>query len=332
MLTVTFTHPDSTATVFELPVDAVPATNALLTARVQRSLDRVDRTEIRVARPDWATALADIDRRSDVVDVARDGTTIFTGRLYDWQYDGASASVQIDGLERVALDGPSLFLDQTSSDATHATTIIDGMPAPLSAGTIEETRPDMKFTAEQIHVGEALRKLADQTRAEIAYNGDGTVDYVERRGVDRDVTLTAADVTAPPEIRADVREDTTEVTVYNPDDPLVKVTETITTDGRSVTRIEETEATTAAGRQAAAEAIADEIAASPRYLELAVGVDIDTFATPPDVGDSLRVDLPEYDVDTRMAVVELERILDVEGERLRLLLSTRRHTRDAAAL
>jgi hypothetical protein len=177
-----------------------------------------------------------------------------------------------------------------------------------------------------------LRELSGSTAADVRYRPDGTVDYLQRRGVDRGETLSpsAGAVITEPRIRRTMREDTTNVRVLSQsDDSTFEEAVAVSTgsDEREVWEVDEINSTSSSRLQARATRLANEVADAPEYLEVEAGLDPDALAAVPEVGDRYTLDLPASGIATDVRVIEADRVIDGGGDRLdRVLLSNRKLT------
>jgi len=307
----------------------------LASIRTERALDRVARAEAIVFRAEWLDVEDTLDRRDDEFYVVDDsGTELFGGRLDDYQLGGTTVSVQIDSFERDSreMKPPASFSRSGASDASIASDLIGLMPAPLSAGTVEQTTASIDYSARHTAPAVMLRELSGSTAADVRYRPDGTVDYLDRRGVDRGETLSPASgaVISEPRIRRSMREDTTNVRVLSQsDDSVFEEAEAVATgtDEREVWELDEINSTSSSRLQARATRLANEIADAPEYLEVETALDPDALAAVPEVGDRYTLDLPASGIATDARVIEADRVIDEGGDRLeRLLLSNRKLT------
>ena len=306
----------------------------LATISIERALDRVARCEAVVFRDSWLDVLDLLDRRNDELYVENsDGIDIFGGRLDDWQFSGTTVSVQIDSFERDALDDepPTSFERLGESDDLIASAIIDLMPTPLVEGTVEQTTSSIDYEAAHWSPGRMLRDLASSTGAEVRYHPDGTVDYLERRGVDRTETLSPSSgaVVESPRIRETLREEVTHVrAVSQDDDTIYEEATAIATDSgdREVWEVDYIDSTRSSRLQARATRLANEYADAPEYLEVETTLDPVVLSSDPAVGDQYPLELPAYGISENVRVIEADRSIDDDGEQVSVLLSNRKLT------
>ena len=306
----------------------------LQSIQIDRALDRVARAEARVFRGDWLDVLDLIDRRNDEVFVDDgDGTTIFGGRLDDWQFETTTVSVLVDSFERDALDAdpPSSFSRSAASDATIASDIIGLLSDPISAGTVEETTASIDFAETHVAPGELLRRLARDTGAEVQVRADGTVDYLASRGGTQSETLSPSSraIVGEPSLRQTLREEVTDVRAVSQSDPTVFESATAVSTGsgdRQVFEVVEVDSTSSSRLQSRADTLADEFSSAPRYLEVSATIDPLALSTGVDVGDEFPVSLPQYQVDQDLRVIEAVRSIDEAGELVDVTLSNRTQT------
>lgn len=307
----------------------------LASIRTELALDRVGRCEAIVFRDSWLDVEDRLDRRNDelyVVDA--DGQEIFGGRLDDWQFEGTAVSVQIDSWERDPRESepPASFERTAASDATIASDLIDLMPAPITAGTVEQTTASIDYSATHTPPAVMLRELTQSTAADVQYHPDGTLDYVERRGTDRGETLspTSGAIISEPRIRRTMREDTTDVRAISTDDASIfEEAEAIPTgaDEREVWETDEIRSVSSSRLQARATRLANEVAEAPEYLEVTTALDPQVLTVTPAVGDRYTLDLPDAGISTNVRIIEADRVIDEQGDRLdNVLLSNRKLT------
>lgn len=303
----------------------------LASIRIERALDRVGRAEARVFRPDWLDVLGLVDRRNDQAFIDRsDGTTIFGGRLDDWQFEARTASVLIDSFETDALDTtpPSSFSRSSASDDSIASDIINLVADPVSVGTIDQTTASIDFDETHTSPGRLLRLLGRDTGAEVAYRADGSVDYLTERGATRTETLSPSSgaLVGEPRLRQTVREDVTDVRVISQSDATVFEESSVTSSGRTVYSTDTIDSTSTSRLQARANSLASEYDSAPEYIEIEAAVDPLARDEALDVGDTVPVALPQYGIDEDLRVIETERTIDEGGELINAVLSNRKQT------
>jgi hypothetical protein len=206
------------------------------------------------------------------------------------------------------------------------------MPSALSAGTIEETTTSIDYQQQNTAPAVMLRELTGSTGSDVRYRPDGTVDYLRRRGTDRSETLSpsAGAVISEPRIRRTMREDTTHVRVTSRSEQTTyEEAEAIPTgtDEREVWRIDQINSTSSSRLQARATQLANEVAANPEYLEVETTLDPRALSATPRVGDRYDLSLPAYGISTAAKIIEADRTIDAEGDRLQnVTLSNRKLT------
>lgn len=305
----------------------------LASIRTLRGVGLLSRAEATVFRAEWRGVQRQLNPVDDAFFIKDStGTDIFGGRLDDAQEAGATVSVQLDSLERDAVDTTPLasFSRSATADDTIATDLIAEMPSAVTAGTVEQTTSNLDFSVEQTSPGEALRELATTTGAEVNYRTDGTVDYIAKRGETRVavVSPSAGAVIGDPRIRRTTREDTTDVRVFSRSDSSVFVDSAVRPSGvRKVFETEQIDSTSTSRLQTRADTLAAEIADAPQYLEVEIGIDPEALPAAPAVGDLVPLSLPASGIDQQLRVIERDRVIDAGGDRLdRVLLSNRNLT------
>lgn len=328
-------HADGGTSVLGIPtperIDVEPVALTRISLRQSRRL--VDRGEATVVAIEWRDVVPKINRRDDTVEIVRTDTatdeTIIGGRLDDWQFSGATASVQVDSFERDALDTkPVDSFSESGADDAIATSIINLMPDTITAGTIDTVDADTELSAKQTPPGSLLRELAATTGATVRYRPDGTVDYLDRRGTDRSVEVspTAQTLIGDPRVRETIREDATNVRVISQQDATVFADATVTSDpGREVWLSDQLDSTSQSRLQSRADALASEISDAPSYLEVEATLDLELLDAP-EPGDTYATMIPQHDVDERLAVADVDRRIDGAGDTAQVTLSNRRLT------
>lgn len=305
----------------------------LSTITIERALDKVARCESVVFRDSWLDVLEDLDRRNDEFYIEdEEGNHIFGGRLDDWQFDGSTVSVQIDSFERDALDTepPPNFSRSSESDDDIARDIINLVGGPVEpAIELDRTTDSIDYSAQHYSPASMLRQLIGSTGAEIEYRPDGTVDYLERRGIDQDEVISPSSgaVVSDPRIRVNIREEATHVRAVSSEDNTLYEEATADSESeREVWVTDEIDSTSSSRLQARATRLANEYAAAPKYLEMKTTLEVATLSSDPSIGDSYPVSLPAFGVDDRLRIIELDRMIDDDGEQVEVLLSNRKLT------
>jgi len=162
----------------------IPSLTALSIKRqIARGPDETDTAEVTVYRDSWTAIESQIDRLTDRFTIEEGRTPIFGGRLRDTKTDTGTASVLLDGYKRDAIDAkPSGGNDVYPPQADSQIITNELLPrvGTLSAGTIETIDPAAAISESNASPGKTLTRLAVSTGAEVRYNPDRTVDYVER--------------------------------------------------------------------------------------------------------------------------------------------------------
>lgn len=308
----------------------------LSTINTQRALTEPARANVSVFRDEWLAIDRELNRRDDTFFVETSGgTEIFGGRFDDDQFQGELVSLVLDDFERDALDvAPEPSFSRTNtSDNQIAADIISLMPAPLNAGAVEQTTTGLDFEVEQQTPAAMLRDLANTTGADVRYQTDGTVEYLAEQGESFGATLSPASgaVFGSVRVRETSRTDATSVRVFSSSDPQTFADSSVAgASGREVVVTEDLSSTSTSRLQTRADTLANEIAATDSYLEVAVGVDPVPLSSLPSVGDRVSIRLPGFGVDDELRVIERDRTIDEDGDRLsRVLLSNRKETLQA---
>jgi hypothetical protein len=335
-LSLRIEHDSGQTSLLTVPTPVAIDTNAVTLAsiNIERALDRVARAEARVFRSDWLDVLDIVNRRNDQVFIDDGGgNTIFGGRLDDWQFETETVSVLVDSFERDSLDAspPASFSRNGVADDAIASDIIGLVPAPVSAGAIEQTTSSIDFSETHTSPGELLQTLARDTGAEVRYQSDGTVDYLESRGATQSETLspTSRSVVGDTQLRQTLREETTDIRVVSASDPTISESSVAIPTGsgdRQVFRVERIGSTSTSRLQSRADTLAAEITSAPRYLEIDATVDPLELSGGVSLGDKFPVSLPQYDIGQTLRVIETVRSIDEAGELVDVTLSNRSRT------
>lgn len=335
-LTLRIEHDSGATSTLTVPTPVAIDNNdvTLASITIDRAIDRVARCEARVFRPDWVDVLEKVDRRNDEVFVDDDsGTTIFGGRLDDWQFESATVSLFIDSFERDALDAepPTSFSRSATADDVIATDIINLVDAPVAAGTTDQTTSSIDFAEAHVSPGKMLRRLARDTGAEVKFRADGTADYLTSRGATKSETLDPASeaLVSEPRLRQTVRENVTDVrAVSQSDDSIFESASAISvgSGGRAVFEVDRISSTSSSRLQARAARLANEFASAPEYIEVEVTLDPLALSSAVDIGDEFPVKLPAYDIDETLRIIEATRRIDGEGEQVDAILANREDT------
>ena len=345
-LTLDIEHDDTVSTLSVLDPDDfgddhVPS---LQSASIERELvqqpDETDRAEVVVYRDGWREVLDKVDRTNDRFIIREDGEIIFGGRLADFEFDGVTVSVLLDGPKRDALDaepsgGNDLFEPQPDTDIL--STLL-GRVSTVDEGSVETVKTDVAFSESQAAPGKSITKLARDADAEVRYRTaeDGFVlDYQARIGDDRtDETLSpsSATVQGDPRIREQITEDVTTVRVLGAGEGTAQVVAEATVSGfdpavdRPVFRQHADKDIQQQSRaESLAETLVDEYDGSREFVEVEFEIPRDVDPT---LGDEFTVELPEFAIDETLRITMLERIIDAAGDRFRAVLSNRRHTNE----
>jgi hypothetical protein len=347
-LTLDIEHDNSTSTLEIVGPDSLgdSAAPSLVSADISRSLvrrsDKCDEATVVVYRDAWTDVQSSLDRTDDVFRIKNaSGAVEFGGRLRDSQIQSTTVSVELEGPKRDALDaepsgGNDRFAPQPDSDIVSS---ILGRVNTVAAGTVN-TVSTVAFSESQASPGKSLAKLAAAADAECRYRATGTgfeFDYQASLGADRTATTLSAanqNVIGEPRVREDSTENVTNVRVLGAQSGTAQVVGTAqassfdpSTD-REVFRAHADKDIQQQDRaDALASTLVNEYDGSTRYLEVSVDV---RPTVDPAIGDDFSVSLPAHNVDQTLRVVELRHIFDSGGERYRLTLSTRRHTRESA--
>jgi len=303
------------------------------TAEATFSRRQMDRATATIDDTDYAGV--DIDPISDRLLIDRpDGTRLFGGRFDDDERDGATVRVTIASFRRDAIDaeptGRSLTF-QNVADTTVVQDAIDSVPT-LSAGTLEELAPALSFEFPNSSRAKQIRKAAVATGAAVRYNPDRTVDYVERLGSDRSLTLSPANQNLVDGISVteDVRDRVTHVRAFGSRE-LNLTRDAVTASysgGRQVWRkFEDTDIRSEDRLQQIADRLATEYDGEPRELTVeatVVGEDLQR-------GDTVTVRLPDRDIDRTMTVTRLIERFGQRGRELVVTLKNRLVDDDATA-
>ena len=173
------THPDGTTEV--LP----------LTALEEHDEYREKRTAVAFATRDDVHDLSQLHLGLDEVEATADTDVIFGGALVDEETTGALKKLHLETYEFFAegetrTGGGERWIN--ADDTTIINDAIDDIDK-VTAGTIENVGSGLDFVFSHVSPAKKIRTVAEATGAEVAYNDDGTLDYVESLGTDKSATV-----------------------------------------------------------------------------------------------------------------------------------------------
>ncbi|SNZ18181.1 hypothetical protein SAMN06269185_3282 [Natronoarchaeum philippinense] len=293
------------------------------------------RAEVELLRSAWADVEDVLDRRNDRLIIEKpDGSTFFAGRFDEDRRGNGSVTVSVESYELDAKQAEPTGANvvyQNVNDSTIVQDLIDLVPT-LSAGTIDTLASNLSMSFSYAEPSKGIRSVAEATGAELRYNYDRTIDYVDRRGTDKPgVVLSPSEQTVVdnPRITEDAREDVTHIRGFGAQSGPDQITATATADsyngGRPNWKEYENKEIKAVSRlQRIIDQRINEYDGEPRHL------DIDTSAVGVDValGDRVTVQIPEENIDRMLRVISRRSVLGTAGAVLKLVTSNRLLTRD----
>ena len=269
-----------------------------------------------VDRADWLAVRDQLDEVADRLRIERgDGSTLFGGRFRDDSRDGNTVVVTIASYEQDAIDAEptdGLEVFQNVTDDTVATDAIDAVPT-LVAGTVDQTATGLSFSFSHAERSKQLRDAAEPGGAEIAYNADRTVDYVDRLGQDKLGTVISSvnqDIVNTLRVQENNRDPVTHIRGLGAQqgDDQVQSEAIIPSyaGGRQVWREYTNKDIVNQSRlQTIVDRLAGEYDSERRRITVEaglVGVDVE-------LGDRITVDLAEHDIDRGLRIVTIREIL-----------------------
>jgi prophage tail gpP-like protein len=305
--------------------DAPSLSTLFIRRQLRRAPDRTDDAEAVVFRDAWTELEATIDPATAKFTIEDSGTPIFGGRLRDSEINGAVVSLLLDTAKRDTLQGTVSAANvsyASQPDVDILQSILDRTPT-VSVGTTD-SQQSLAFSEASAKPGASITRLAEATGAELRYQPDFTLDYLDRVGSDRTTTLSPSNgtVISDPRVRRDDREPATHVVVVGDGvrEEAVISSYDSSEDRRIEAVIRDDSISTSSAAQARADTEADRLESEPRLqkIELAVPPTVDA-----QVGDTFPVDLPEDGVDRDLRVVRADRRIDQAGDRTVLTLATR---------
>lgn len=341
-LTLRIEHGDgSESTLSILDADDLGDTNApsirtlSTTERVRRQPEQVDSAEVAVYRDAWTDVEPSIDRVDDKAFIEEDGTPIFAGRFDDWQYEGILVSVLVDSTKRDAVEaepsgGNDVFDPQ--DDSSIVSTILGRVPT-VAEGSVNTVTTGISFSESHASPGKSLEKLARDAGAELRWQPDFTLDYVDRIGTDRTTTLRPADgnIFGEPRIDERIRETITHIRVLGAGEGTAQISaERVSSsyssgDRQKWAKFVDKEIQQQERADSLAEELLNEYDGDREYLELELEL---PRSVDPSVGDRFPIELPESNIDTTLRIMQLDRIIDEAGDRYRALFSNRDVSRE----
>ncbi|PCR89327.1 phage tail protein [Natrinema ejinorense] len=324
MLTLRIEHTDGTVS----ELDAIRASRT-------EDLDEQARAEATVYRSDWSNVEDDLDERNDKLFVAAGGTDVFGGRFEDSQSEGGTVSVQLSSPETDASDAEPTPANLTYQNVADSTIVTDAITAvdTLSAGTIETVASAISYSASHASRSKQIRDQRKATGAEIRYNADWTVDYLDRRGSDRNITLGPAEGNIGDGFSKtlDIREEVTHVRALGAQDGPDQRTAEAVVSGYSAgerpvwRRVEDKEIIDQDRLEELAQTQVQEYDGEPRAIEVQATV----FGVDLALGDRVDVDYPEENISRSLRVVTLTTRWDGQGKTQQVTLSNRFRTRSS---
>lgn len=160
----------------------------VLRAQVVEALYEQDHARVRIDWHDWAAIFGGgIDDANSEFRLYVDGALTHSGRLSSIDERLTRAEFTIGSWEedaREAEPGPTMDTYTNVSDTAIAKDAINKVPS-LTQGTIEEVEPTISMLFNRASPAAMLRDLARATGAEVSYNADKTVDYVQTVGTEK---------------------------------------------------------------------------------------------------------------------------------------------------
>ncbi len=315
---------------------AVPATTV---ERTDEILGEMTHGQVILHREAWADVDDVLDQRNDrlVVDGPRTSGEFIAGRFdVDERGDG-TVIVGIEGFELDAKDAEPTGANvvyQNVEDSEIVTDLIDQVPT-LEVGMVETLATNLSMSFSHAEPSKALRDVCEATGAELRYNDDRTVDYIDRIGEDKaDVVLSPAEqaVIGELEIVEDARENITHIRGFGAQSGPDQITAEAIADsydgGRETWREYENKDVKEQSRlQRIIDQMVAEYDGEPRHLE----IELETANTDIQLGDRVHVHLPEENIDRMLRVIKRRSLLGSAGATLSLVLSNRLLTADEDA-
>ena len=313
-------QPDGT--LFRLPADSYNEHSAY---------DEQWKVDLTVPRFEWVAIQDRIDDINDEFYIEKGDSDIFGGRLADYDTQGPDTHLQIGNWETDSRDAKPTDGDESWLNVTDIEVIQDAISQvpTLQEGTLDQLKSSLSFRFPHSSQAKKMRKVLPASGGEIRYNPDQTVDYLDRLGEERSEVIS-------PENRNIVESfKVTEHTVdkvthlkglgHGMGDYQLQVTEVSDAydGGKEVWRkYKNKEITEVQEMEAVLEERINEYE-DQEFTEVSTtieGLDVS-------LGDTFRVVSERYGFDKSLRVVELNRIIDSDGERFDCLLSSRRLTR-----
>ncbi|WP_137288623.1 hypothetical protein [Natronorubrum halophilum] len=303
--------------------------------KVEALKGEMDHGEVVLSREAWSDVDDVLERRTDhlVVDEPTSADPYFSGRFDDDKRGDGTVTVSIAGYERDSKDAQPTGANvvyQNVTDSSVVGDLLDLVPT-LEAGTVETLATNLSMSFSYAEPSKANRDTAEATGAELRYNYDQTVDYVDRRGSDRPEVVLSPEsqtIVGSLEITEDAREEVTHIRGFGAQSGPDQVTAEAVADsydgGKQIWRKYENKDIQETSRlQRIIDQMVDEYDGEPRHLEVkasVAGVDVD-------VGDRVTVQIPREGIDRTLRVMKRRSILGTAGAVLELVLSNRLLTR-----
>lgn len=299
--------------------------------KVEELKGEMDHGEVELHRDAWADVDEVLERRTDrlIIGDPRSSDPFFAGRFDDTKRGDGTVTVSIAGYERDAKDAEPTsdnVVYQNVDDSAVVTELLGQAPT-LEAGTVEMLANNLSMSFSHAEPSKALRDAAEATGAELRYNDNRTVDYVDRRGADRpDVVLSpeAQTIVGDLEITEDAREEVTHIRGFGaqsgPDQVTAEAAANSYDGGKQIwSKYENKDIQEVSRLQRIIDQMVAEYDGEPRHLEVrtsVAGVDVD-------LGDRVTVEIPTEGIDRTLRVMKRRSILGTAGAVLELTLSNR---------
>ncbi|WP_226041561.1 hypothetical protein [Natrinema sp. DC36] len=319
--------------------DANGTTKTTVSAQTAEKVEALkgdmDHGEVVLHRDEWSNVDDILERRTDhlVVEAPTSADPLFAGRFDDDKRGDGTVTVSIAGYERDSKDAEPTNDNVVYQNVNDSAVVGDllGLVPTLDVGTVDTLATNLSMSFSYAEPSKALRDTAEATGAELRYNYDRTVDYVDRRGTDRPEVVLSPDsqtIVGDLEITEDAREEVTHIRGFGAQSGPDQVTAEAVADsydgGKQIwAKYENKDIQEQSRLQRIIDQMATEYDGEPRHLEVktsVAGVDVG-------LGDRVTVQIPKEGVDRTLRVLKRRSILGTAGAVLELTLSNRLLTR-----
>lgn len=276
----------------------------------------------------------DLNRYDDEIEVRKeDGTTLVAGVLRDLKSQGVTTELIVGDFETYARDAEPSTGDLEYNSATDKEIVEDAIndvpQLNLSGSTISNLNSDLDFIFSYANPAKRIRKVAEATGAEIRYNDDKTVDYVDALGSTRSQELSPrrGNLTMQRIDRGAADPRVTHLMMIGAGEGKAQTTTTVTAS--DYVSSERKKWRVHAAKDVSSVSTLNEIGQTVIEEKKQQRIDVNGVVTGVDVnlGDTFQVVHEEEDLDASLRVPKVEYVKKQDGEEWRVTMSNTAVTR-----